>query len=164
MHTRLKLLVSLLVLGAAPALAASATANLSVTATVAATCSVATTPVAFGTIDPSTTNAATGTVTVTCTNGTGYSIALGDGLYYAAGSAGRNMRSSSTTYEYLPYELYQEVGHSTLWGDGIHGTVMDNSLTGDGSGQAYTVYGLIPTDQYPKADNYADTVQVTVTY
>ncbi|MDD5365667.1 MAG: spore coat U domain-containing protein [Gallionellaceae bacterium] len=160
MNTRLKYLVALLGLGAAPALAATATATLSVTATVAATCSVATTPVAFGTIVSSTTNASTGTVTVTCTNGTGYTIALGDGLYY---SSGRRMRSSASTYEYLPYELYQEVGHSTLWGDGSHGTVM-GSLTGSGVAQPYTVYGLIPIDQYPKADSYADTVQVTVTY
>ncbi|MFA5083155.1 MAG: spore coat U domain-containing protein [Hydrogenophilaceae bacterium] len=160
MHARFKLLVALFALGAAPALAATATANLSVTATVAATCSVATSPVAFGTIVSSTSNAATGTVTVTCTNGTTYSIALGDGLYY---SSGRRMRSTTSTYEYLPYDLYQEVGHTTLWGDGIHGTVM-GSLTGNGSEQAYTVYGLIPINQYPKADSYADTVQVTVTY
>ncbi len=160
MNNCLRIPIALLVLGAAPAMAATATGNLSVTATVVATCSVATTPVAFGVINSATTNAATGTVAVSCTNGTGYSIALGDGGYF---SSGRRMQSSTTTYEYLPFELYQEVGHSTLWGDGSHGSVM-GSLTGNGGTQSYNIYGLIPANQYSKADSYAATVQVTVTY
>lgn len=158
------LVASLFLAGTGTALAATDTDNLNVTATVSATCSVTTTThVAFGTYDPSSGSPdddGVGTVTVTCTNGTGYSIALGDGSYY---SGGRRMRSSATTYEYLSYELYQESGRTTLWGDGTHGVVM-GSLTGDGSGQAYSVYGRVTAGQYVKADSYADTVVVTVTY
>lgn len=153
----------LLLLGFDPALAATATANLNVTATVSATCSVTTGPVAFGTYDPvsaSPDDDGVGTVTVTCTNGTGYSIALGDGTYY---SGGRRMRSSTTTYEYLNYALYQDAGRTTLWGDGTPDAVM-GSLTGDGSAQAYSVYGRVAAGQYVKADSYADTVVVTVSY
>lgn len=159
----IKIVVALLALGAHASFAATATGSLSVTATVEATCSVSTSTVAFGTIDSSTANTATGTVSVTCTNGTTYSIALGDGGYYGADSTGRNMRSGTTTYDYLPYELYQEDVHSTLWGDGTHGSVM-SGLTGNGGAQPYTVYGLIPSGQYPKADTYGDAVVVTVTY
>lgn len=162
MNTRFRLLAALLIFGANAAIAATTTTNLSVTATISATCSVTTGTVAFGTYDPTSGSPddATGTVTVTCTNGTGYSITLGDGLYY---SSGRRMRSSAVTYEYLTYELYQEAGRTTLWGDGTHGTVM-GSLTGNGSAQAYTVYGRMPINQYSKPDSYADTVLVTVTY
>lgn len=155
----------LLILGFDPALATTTTTNLSVTATVSATCLVTASggDVAFGLYDPTSgtaNDAGVGTVTVTCTNGTTYSIALGDGSYY---STGRRMRSSTTTYEYLSYGLYQEAGRTTLWGDGTHGSVM-SSLTGNGSAQAHGVYGRIPANQYVKPDSYLDTVVVTVTY
>lgn len=160
MKTRMKLLIALMAL-AAPVLAGTDTDNLSVTATVAASCSVETTQdVAFGTIDSATVNTAEGTVTVTCTNGTGYSIALDDGDYY---SSGRRMQGDTVTTSYLPYELYQDSGYITLWGDGTHGSVK-GSLTGTGSGEAHTVYGRITAGQYPAPDTYADTVVVTVTF
>lgn len=159
MSTWMKWPLVLLVLYASQAGAGTVTGTLNVSATVNAACAVSTSPVAFGIIVSSTTNSATGTITVTCTNGTNYTIALGDGNYY---SSGRRMQSSATTYEYLPYELYQEVGHTTLWGDGTHGTTVSGA--GIGSSQAYTVYGLVPTNQYPKVDSYADAVLVTITY
>jgi spore coat protein U-like protein len=58
--TRVALVAGGLILGAAaPALAQTATANLSVTATVTKNCSITTTPVAFGSYDPVVTNATT---------------------------------------------------------------------------------------------------------
>ena len=55
----------------APALAATVTSNLSVTATVTATCLIATLPMAFGVYDPVSGQPSDGTatVTVTCTSG-----------------------------------------------------------------------------------------------
>ena len=70
---RVALIFGGLVLGiAAPALAQTASTNLTVSATVAKNCSITTTAVAFGSYDPVVANAATplagtGTVVVTCT-------------------------------------------------------------------------------------------------
>lgn len=161
MKTRMKLLVALLALAAGPAFAATATGNLSVTATVAAACSVATTTVAFGTYDPTSAtddDDGVGEVEVTCTNGTTYIIELGNGLYY---SSGRRMRSSTTTYEYLGYALYQNADRDDPWGSG---TDAMTGLTGNGSAQEYPVYGRATAGQFVKADSYADTVVVTVTF
>lgn len=161
MKTRMKLLIALMALGVTPALAATATGNLSVTATVAAACSVATTAVAFGTYDPTAGSAdidGVGEVEVTCTNGTTYIIELGQGLYY---SSGRRMQSSTETYEYLGYALFQNEARTTAWGSDPEEM---SGLTGNGSAQEYPVYGSAAAGQYVKADSYADTVVVTVTF
>src|SRR5689334_25381105 len=87
---RVALIIGGVALGlAAPALAQTATVNLSVTATVAKNCSITTTAVAFGSYDPIVANAATpldgtGSVVVTCTKGAGTRIDLGLGSNAAA--------------------------------------------------------------------------------
>src|SRR5438270_6999931 len=74
-----------------PVFAASSTANLSVTASVAANCTITTAPVAFGAYDPVGANAAAdlngaGTVTVACTKGTAATVDLGQGANLSGGS------------------------------------------------------------------------------
>ena len=64
--------------------AATATASLSVTATVANNCSISTTALAFGSYDPVTTHASapldsTGTVVISCTKGAAATIGLNTG-------------------------------------------------------------------------------------
>jgi len=89
----------------APAWAQTATANLSITATVNGTCTITTSTVAFGSYDPVVTNAATpldnsGAVTVTCTKGAGTRIDLGLG----ANASGSTRRMQGPT-DLLTYEL-----------------------------------------------------------
>ena len=62
----------------------------------------------------------------------------------------------------LAYNLYQDSGYATLWGDGTTGSKV--SLTGTGSTQTSTVYGTLSLNQYIKPDNYADNLTVTLTY
>jgi len=148
--------------------ATTATATLSVTATVSANCTIATAPLAFGGYDPIGANAAapldgTGTVTVTCTSGSAATITLGQGANAAGGSTDaiplRRMTDGSS--HFLSYFLYQDSGRSTVWGN-TGGT--GGSATGTGAADSHTVYGRISAGQNVPAGSYSDTVVATVTF
>lgn len=168
MSLRTRLIAVLLGLWAGTAMAATTTGNLNVTATVNATCSVATSPVAFGVYDPTsaTPTDASGAVTVTCTAGTTYSIALDAGGNESVAGDPTTRRMLANTTDYLPYALYLDSGHATIWGDAGGGSVNPTSgtFTGDGTAQGNTVYGRIAPGQYVAPGAYSDTVVATVTY
>lgn len=169
MRNPIRILVALLALAANTAFAATTTANLSVTATVNATCSVVTTTVAFGVYNPAsaTPTDASGAVTVTCTSGTTYTIALDAGANPSTPGNATTRRMKANTADFLPYTLYLDSGHATIWGDGTNGTSVNpttGSFTGDGSAQGQTVYGRVAINQYVAAGSYVDTVVATVTY
>jgi spore coat protein U-like protein len=63
----------------------------------------------------------------------------------------------------LNYSMYTTAGRTTVWGDGTLSTVTQAG-TGNGTGQALTVFGRVPTGQYVTAGSYTDTVTATVTY
>jgi spore coat protein U-like protein len=147
--------------------AGTATANLSVTATVSATCSISTTPLAFGTYDPVVTNAATpldatGGVVVTCTNGAATTVTLGQGLNANTGSSDSvPLRRMASGGNYLSYSLYQNAGHTTVWGN-TAGTGIAH--TGTGGAVTVPVYGRVAAGQNVASGAYADTVVATVTF
>jgi spore coat protein U-like protein len=148
---------------AAPALAQTATANLSVTATVTKNCSITTTAVAFGSYDPIVANATTpldgsGSVVVTCTKGAGTRIDLGLGSN-AAGSV-RQMLGGA---DLLTYELYTDSGHSTVWGSGA-GAGQTIATAPNKNPRTFTVYGRVPAGQDVGAASYADTVVATINF
>lgn len=155
-------------LAIAPADAATATANLGVSATVSSNCSISTSPVAFGSYDPVGTNAATpldsaGTVTVTCTSGASTTITLGQGANAGGGSTEgspvRRMRDSGSGY--LSYALYQDASRMTAWGNtGPTGV----SHTGTGSSANISVYGRVAAGQNVASGSYSDTVLATITF
>lgn len=157
------LLCAAMVLGIpAAGLAATATTTFQVTATVLSVCTVSATNLAFGNYDASsgTPNDASSTVTTTCSNSTAYTVALNAGTGSGATVAMRRMTNGANT---LNYSMYTTAGRTTVWGDGTLSTVTQ-AATGNGSGQALTVFGRIPTGQYVTAGNYTDTVTATVTY
>ena len=164
MKIQSKLLAVFLALCAGTVDAATATGNLSVTATVSGTCTLTTSPVAFGTYDPAsgTDDTATGTVTVTCTSGTGYTVSLDAGANETTPNDITTRRMKANTSDYLPYKLYQDSGLTTEWGD--TGGAILTGQTGNGSAQAIDVYGVVVKNQYVAAGSYVDTVVVTVTY
>lgn len=164
MKMQFKLLAALLLLGTSAVHAATATGNLSVTATVSGTCTLTTSPVAFGAYDPAsgTDDTATGAVNVTCTNGTTYTVSLDAGANESTSGDITTRRMIANAGEFLPYQLYQDSGHTTVWGDTI-GT-NTHAGTGDGTAQAHDVYGVITAGQYVPPGSYTDTVLVTVTY
>jgi spore coat protein U-like protein len=156
-------LAGCLLFAGTPALAATTTTNLSVTATVTANCSVSSSPVAFGSVDvlSGTNYDATGNVSVTCTNGTAWSAAAGLGGGTGATFASRKMAAGANL---LNYSLYTNAGRTTVWGDGSGGTATVSN-TGTGSAQSFTVYGRVPLGQTAaQSGAYSDTVLVTVTY
>jgi len=161
---RVALIFGGLVFGlAVPALAQTASANLSVTATVAKNCSITTTAVAFGSYDPIVANASTpldgtGTVVVTCTKGAGTRIDLDLGSN-AAGSVRRMLGGT----DLLTYELYTDSGHSTVWGAGA-GAGQTIAAAPNKNPRTFTVYGRVPAGQDVGAASYADTVVATINF
>jgi len=159
-------IVGMLVSGQANA--ATATANLNVTATVSATCSISTTALAFGAYDPIGANNATpldgtGAVIVTCTNGASAAVTLGQGANAAGGSTDavpvRRMKDAAGVF--LSYALYQDVAHTTTWGNTAGTSV---AQTGSGTASSVTVYGRIAAGQNVASGAYSDTVVATVTF
>ena len=143
------------------AYAQTASTTFDVTITITSSCSIdtpAATDVAFG-AQPSTATDidAAGLLNVNCTPGTPYSIALNEGLN-GVDVASRAMTDGTTL---VPYQLYQDPGRTTVWGE----TTGTNTLAGTGTGavQPIPVYGRVPNANFPAA-SYADTVTATITY
>ncbi len=153
------------------AIAATAAANLQVTATVSAACTATTTDLAFGTYNPiaGANHDATGTVSATCTSGTDYNIALNAGTNPSTAGDVMTRRMKDAGSNYLSYQIYLDNTRSTVWGDGTSGVLNPSNstfFTGTGSAQSYTAYGRIPVTAGNTAapeGSYTDTVVVTVT-
>jgi spore coat protein U-like protein len=126
-------------------------------------CNIGATNVSFGSAGVlNTALTATGTITAQCTAGDTYSIALNAGSTAGATVTNRMMALAGGSAT-VSYGLYSDGGHSTIWGDGTSGTIT-NGGTATGGNQAYTVYGLVPTQSTPLPGNYGDTVTATITY
>jgi spore coat protein U-like protein len=133
-------------------------------------CTVAAPTHAFGAYDTINPTSGTSSITVTCTHtGAGnhtfsYTIKLssGPGSY-----ASRQMTGTGDT---LTYNLYTNLAHTTIWGDGTAGTstVAGSFIVAAASSgfQIQTVYGLIGGSQNvrPGAYSTASNITVTVTY
>ncbi len=132
-----------------------------VTATVLSACIVTASPLAFGNYNPTSATPLTANtnVLVTCTFGTPYNVGLNQGLGTGATITNRKMMSGVNS---LTYQLFQDAGHTTNWGQTI-GTDTETG-TGTGVAQNYVVYGSIPASQVAPAGLYADTITVSVTY
>ena len=161
---RVALIIGGVVLGmAAPALAQTATSNLTVSATVAKNCSITTTAVAFGSYDPIVANAATpldgtGTVVVTCTKGAGTRIDLGLG----ANASGTTRRMTGGS-DFLSYELYQNTTRTTVWGAGA-AAGQTIAAAPNKNPRTFTVYGRVAAGQDVTAASYNDTVVATINF
>lgn len=145
-------------------LAASATANVTISATVANNCTITGGALAFGTYDPLVTNATdakdgSGTFTVACTKGAaGVTIDLGQGQNYAGG---RRMIAGS---EAVSYQLYSDSGRTMVWGSTSGGSALAVSAPTSKAPVTYTVYGRITGGQDVAAGSYTDTVVATVNF
>lgn len=144
----------------APVHAQSVTGNMPVTITIQNACEISTAPTTldFGTHGVLSANSdSSSQIGVTCTTGAVYNIGLDGG-----GSGGINARVMTLAADTVGYQLYQEAGRTTVWGD----TVGTNTLasTGTGTEQQFPVYGRVPPQTTPPAGVYNDTVTVTVTY
>lgn len=146
-------------------LAATATAQLTVNATVINACTVAAGALPFGNYDPTSATPLDGAstppaISVTCTIGESYSIGLNGG---AGGGSATNPRvMTGTPGGTLNYDLFQDSGRLTLWGN----TSPTNTVNKSGTGvpQTSQVFGRIPALQASPAGAYQDMVTITVSF
>lgn len=133
-------------------------AGFSVSGSIFPSCTVDASPMAFGSV--AATNSPdidqTATITVNCPTDVSYTVSLGDGLWYANGSAGsRAMKAAGN--DFLSYALFEDALRQQPW-NGVPGT-------GASQNQSITVYGRIPSGQNNlAAGTYSDIVVVTVEY
>jgi spore coat protein U-like protein len=139
--------------------AATASADVAVSATVQATCGITTTSLAFGTYTGTQTDASS-TISVTCTNTTPYNIGLSAGLASGATVTTRKMVGPSSAS--LSYSLFQDAPRSVNWGTAIPGETLGG--IGNGSAQTITIYGRIDASQFVVPGAYTDTVTAVVNY
>ena len=144
------------------AMAGSATASMSISATVLSACVVTSNSMAFGGYNPTsaTPTDATSTLDVICTAGTNYSVGLNAGTTAGATVLTRQMTSGANV---LSYALYSDSSRSTNWGN-TPGTDTPAQTTAGVLPSTFTVYGRIPAQQNVQAGSYADTVTITVSY
>ncbi len=144
--------------------AASASASLSVSASVANNCTISTAALAFGAYDPVVANAAsnldsTGTVTITCTKGAASTI----GLNLGSNASGSTRRLTDGSSNYLTYEMYQDSGRTTVWGNS-GAALLTPAAAPSKTARNFTVYGRVTSNQDVPAGSYADTVTATVNF
>ena len=141
----------------------TATATFTVSLTLQANCGITANPLNFGTTGVLSTaiNQQT-TVAVTCTNTTPYNVGLDAGGVTGSTVASRLMAGTAAgnTGTTVGYQLYQDAGHATVWGN-TQGTDTVAG-TGNGSAQSITVYGQVPSQATPRPDTYQATVTATV--
>jgi spore coat protein U-like protein len=144
--------------------AQTATASLTVSASVTKNCTISTTPVNFGAYDPVAANATApldgvGTIVVTCTRGAVAKVGLNPG----SNAEGTTRRMSQGAAEYLAYEIYKDTTHSTVWGDTLD-TALDIPAAPNRNPRTFTAYGRIAAAQDATVGNYTDTIVATVNF
>ena len=153
--------------GSFAAHAATATGTLGVNFNLGQTCTTAQVyPVTFpgaatGAIAAET---GTGVISVTCSTGAPYTVGLDAGLHPSTpgDTTTRRMAGAAQTTSYVTYDLWQNAGATTHWGN--NSPVDTVGGTGTGAAQQITVYGQIPAQTQAQADVYMDTVTITVNY
>lgn len=115
---------------------------------------------AFSTGQDAVSSPGNGSIVLTCTPGMSVTIGLGSGLNSVVANQRLLKRVGGT--EVLPYELYQDVARTTVWGTGAQGRAISNfPLTT----QTYTVFArLLSRNGWPRAGEYVDRVVVELTY
>jgi spore coat protein U-like protein len=144
--------------------AGSASTSLALSASVSNNCTISTSAVGFGSYDPVVVNATanldgTGTVSIACTKGATTTI----GLDLGSNASGSVRRLTDGSSNYLTYELYQDSGRSTVWGNagaGLFTPVAAPSRTL----RSFTAYGRVAGSQDVPAGTFTDTVTATVNF
>lgn len=133
--------------------------TISVSARYKPSCSITAWPLDFGILSPRDRIKSRSTkLELRCTNKMKYTVSLGEGDAYRSGM--RNMQKVGGS-EIIPYGLYVDSDHRTLWGSATS-TIADGK--GSGSYAVIPIYGKIQADTDLPVGSYSDTVVVTVTY
>ena len=138
----------------------TATADLSVSATVEDTCTLsAVTALQFGTIDASAISSEdiAGVLQILCTGAhAGVSVTMDSGDFESGGTRYMSDGGSET----LPYTIHSDPGHTNAIA--VDGTIYTGNISANVT-QSISVYGQIPTGTY-NAGTYTDVITATLTY
>lgn len=145
--------------------AATATTNLTVSATVPETCTISTSAVSFGTVAQiPTITTGQGSVSVTCGIGSAWTVTLNLG----GANPGAPRTMSVGGIPRVSYELYKDAGLTQIWGDtGFAATYpFGSGVSGVGTGapQVTTVFGQAASQPTAPPGNYSDIVVATVNF
>ncbi|MFL9926026.1 spore coat U domain-containing protein [Herbaspirillum lusitanum] len=143
-----------------PAIAASSTGNLAISAIVTAQCVIQSAALPFGTYNSAAVQQSA-QIGVTCSNGTSYTVSLDAGAGTGANTTTRKLATSDNSST-LNYALYQDPARSKSWGNSSGSDTLTS--TGNGTLQSLPVYGYIPAGQTSKPGAYADVVSITLAY
>ena len=146
--------------------AATTTATMTVSSSVATACTMTTGDLTFGAYDPSTAADvdSTATITSTCTLGGGAVITLSQGGNPDTGSTdGVPLRQMADGANRLKYHLYGDTDRAGVFGNT---TGTGQAVSGTGSAATTTVYGRIVQTENATTPpgTYSDSVLVTLTY
>lgn len=131
-------------------------------------CSVSTTNLSFGTYNPagSSPTTATATVSASCISvsipmNASVDLALSAGT--SGNAAARQMANGTAR---LNYNIYQDAGYATVWGNNSNGGSSQSMLINNllNFNATKTAYGRIPAHQYVKTGAYSDSIVVTFTF
>jgi spore coat protein U-like protein len=141
-----------------------ASTSLALSASVSNNCTISTSAVGFGSYDPVVVNATanldgTGTVIIACTKGATTTI----GLDLGSNASGSTRRLTDGSSNYLTYELYQDSGRSTVWGNAGAGLFTPVAAPSKAS-RSFTAYGRVAGSQDVPAGTFTDTVTATVNF
>ena len=144
--------------------AGSTSTSLALSASVSNNCTISTSAVGFGSYDPVVVNASaaldgTGTVSIACTKGATTTI----GLDLGSNASGSTRRLTDGSSNYLTYELYQDSGRTTVWGNAGAGLLSPVAAPSKAA-RNFTVYGRVTSNQDVAAGSYSDTVVATVNF
>jgi spore coat protein U-like protein len=118
------------------------------------------TTIAFAPYDPiaGSDDVGVGSIGYACDAGTNESVTIGlsNGMH-SSGNSDRNMSKGS---DMLPYQIYLDSGHQTVWGDDSFGS--EYSATGATSTNV-TMFGRIPRHVNAPVGQYSDMITVTFT-
>lgn len=125
-----------------------------------ATCTIDMTPLSFGTVvlpavGPTTAEA---TITLNCDVGDmPYELSIDGGTYYQ--NTTRNLSGGGANM--MPYQLFQDAGHSILWGNG---TAELGAVKNPGVVQIHTIFGSTEPSGQTGEGSYSDQSVVTISW
>lgn len=141
--------------------AATKTTTFAVRLTLTADCTISASDLDFGSHGVLAANVdQTSALSVTCTANAPYQVGIDAGT--TAGSSIANRLMAGTGATTVQYQIYRDSARSQVWGN-TPGTDTVGG-TGNGSAQAITMYGRVPTQPTPAAGTYTATVTATVNF
>ncbi|WP_048439432.1 spore coat U domain-containing protein [Caenimonas sp. SL110] len=155
---------------AAAALAASCVAGFAT----AGGCSLSTSGLAFGAYQPlslpgkmsSADSISDGSISMVCTGivtGGSYSVSLGSSP--VGNSMSPRLMANPQGGPHMQFNVYLDPGLTTIWGDGLTGSVLSGTIAPGDSNRSFTAYGKVPAGQNGlRVGSFSATLLVTLTY